>query len=938
LEYPEFCGIMMNFERERQVLSARKKRTDGIEYFYVLGYYNHLTISEIESYEKYSPSFEERLGELGDHEETYRRSANSYLMRITVPSGIEDDIKYPNKIFSYSTHDIKAAEHKCKPFLTTILLNFSKEAIKEKGLSALTKIMSEIIKVVADEHNKKQGTKQAFAIYNCLGSTDCVIICRTNNFSIVTNLLMEIRNRTKLICASYFIPTIAAFFSEEDKKNALESIKNSGVDEDNEFSILATLRPGAVWSKLRTDLEDFCELHNITGKECEIPYTASYISGVPDLLLRYTGNPSVLCKLILYEDSPFRYKTDEDSIISTQTAFIQPINGGNSEQSVDLYLKKRQAKEEKMREDFISVMQAHVEHDLAHGKRIYNGMLSMLHSYFELTENSGNFDIAYMIDGFIEGFIKMLKQSNEFCLDNQALYADSDIALNIFREHLSRIIGDFSKSNRNWLEGRLLTHKVLGSTKKIVTVIYSIIKELDEKIRPKDNGEESEFHFIVTSGGVDTFQAKRFFDHINGKINRRLIIITLPEKYLFCGLRTTTIFQVFHEYFHFANSDVREKRLRKECYLKTLSLYITKVSIIRSTDYGIKDRLKAALTQKGIDVNRSEVKTIFEEYLDVIADWIHKNIVYPILSDELINNENIMYFKDILEKIEGILKDMLDPVDKEKGAFLFKAESYDEAETNNVLVKPLLFQTESIHKIVNCMIFVCNQISQYVHAESEARKSNLRRNFTLELDKWLSSSHIKKNSSIAYSQLKIHFLYDIQRLFEYISGRIGSTSIEAEYDPYANATLLKDLFRESFADVCSIYVTDCNAKDYIEIIATNPKRNVNGKNIGEILRLFVTLDICFDDDEVNNAILSTPTSITKAYEEWVVEYARLRNLKITEPLEYYLNKCINMLSNKIELRKFKPINDLKSIKNENSYSSQEIDFLDKLYAIWGEID
>ncbi|MCL2820397.1 MAG: hypothetical protein FWD38_06150 [Oscillospiraceae bacterium] len=940
MKYPEYSGIEFNFERQRQALTAQNTGKDGFEYFYVLGHYDYLTIREVCLYEQFSPSLKEKPCISNGYEDTYKRSANSFLVRATIPSDLDDMEKYPEGVFSYSIHDIGMIEHKCKPFFTAILLNFTYSAIKEQGLSALTKKVADIVRKVSDSYIEKPGTKQTFAVYNCLGSIDCIVVCRSNNFSIATDSLRAIKMESDIICASYFIPMIVSYSSDEDKIQALESTVKSGVDEDIEFFIRATLRPGVAWEDLKADLKVFCEQNDIISNELEIPDVAYNVSGTHDLLFKISKNPSALCKLMLNKGSPlqYQYTTNSDSILSKHTELARPLINDGTIKNIDSYFEIRHKKEQEIKKRLSDVLRVHVKHEYAYGTRIYDGIMSLLHSYYELTEISSNFDIAYMIDWFVEGFIEMMEQSNDLCTESYKLFKLSDEALNDFRDILSRVIGDFSKSKRNWLDGHLLTHKVLGSTKKIVTVIYWLIRELDKKIKSSNAIEEGDFHFIITSGGVDIFKAERIFDHIHASVDRRLIVITLPEKNLFLDLKKKTLLLVFHEYFHYASSDVRNKKLRKKCYLQALSLYITDVIICESIEYGIKARIKAALIGNGVDIYVKETLEFTNKCIGIIKKKIYSEIIYPMLSKDLESDDSIIYFNDILKRIKKSLNIMLDPVDKEKREYLNDSQSYNEDSPHDVLRNPVLYQTDIIVKIADCMVFTCHQVAQYSNADYASRRDILETAFESNLDKWVIESPTYMERG-AYSLLKIHFICDVQRLFEFISGRIGSIKTESIYDPYRNAKLFRDAFRESFADVCSIYTTNCNAKDYIDCILADPKlKTTNELNVGELMRMFMTLKICFANDEVDNAIQSMSCEDQLRFKNWIRCYAPLVQQMITKPLEDYLEKCINDLANKIELRKYMPLNIFKDAIVEDPTTAQEIAFFDTLYKTWSEID
>lgn len=203
-------------------------------------------------------------------------------------------------------------------------------------------------------------------------------------------------------------------------------------------------------------------------------------------------------------------------------------------------------------------------------KRLTSAYVQMINFYFDVSDN--NFLVSVILDNLLEFLSKILcqdKNQRELIKDERIdkYKKETSLELNLFRDFFSTILNDFSRSNRFWMEGRMLGHQVMGASQKIIFIYSWIARETAEFFRQLGaaNGADGDCYFLVTSGGADVTKTRKYFSH-HYESDVHLLSLIVPEINLY---KHETMFTVLHEIFHWTGIRLRNKR--KEFILKSLS-------------------------------------------------------------------------------------------------------------------------------------------------------------------------------------------------------------------------------------------------------------------------------------------------------------------------------------------------------------------------------
>lgn len=218
--------------------------------------------------------------------------------------------------------------------------------------------------------------------------------------------------------------------------------------------------------------------------------------------------------------------------------------------------------------------------------RIVVGIQKVMKSYLNLTSYRHAFDIqailwpafdalAYNIDLTIDTYnawkeklLRCLNGTEEERAEVENIEYELERymkglcrALETFRAKIGEYLSDLQRSDKNFLDGQLLTHQSIGSATKLLFFYNQYINRTARKlVNASTDQAGQEYYFVVVSGGNDETVSSDLFgylDQLNPNL-RSLIISTIPEMSLYDV--KGTMFRLLHECFHFCGTRFREER------------------------------------------------------------------------------------------------------------------------------------------------------------------------------------------------------------------------------------------------------------------------------------------------------------------------------------------------------------------------------------------
>ena len=830
--------------RKKNLLVAREPgkytRSQGKGDFDVFGYYDELAIQKIKCLAEFSP-LRRKLTVIN---EEYRMPYTNYFSIRLVD--IDPDIyaKGMNCIPSCLIEDegTKLTFEKL-PLLSIIVLNFSHTAIKTKTFG---ENVGDITEIVKKTHQVPAcGQPNLYKLYYCLGIPNVVMLCRSNNYSSIFELLYNLRARLDLVSASYMIPCISRQYKP--------GLWDMDRDKDIRLSLRALLKPGttvnALMNKLRQSLED--------SGDTEDSLTCFHIAGFSEFIALINSR-AYLGSCLRQPDEPLFFGGLSDELVGLRSSIMMLPSAGceknvmdKSEESKFEEIKEayKNAFEERLKENEKTIaalsktLEKHTNALAGKERRIFEGIIQMVNFYFDLSELDYHYDVRFMFDDVFKTFLSIFSyydknltlppSVNQTTEEQQiekrkrmklASVVDKD--LNSFRQFISTIINDINRSSRLWLEGRFLVHQIIGTSQKLLFAYTALVRKVVAYLEDKG---KSHGHccFIVSSGGTDTIEAKRFFRTLNDDKDQRnkIIALTLPEKTLF----SLPMFAIFHEVFHFVGDRLREKR--EKCFLLTLSYRYSFFIADKLMDEHIKPYI---LGSKGY--NRELKESEMDEYCmrrklfcEKIKELFHKRINDADLSGKL------KYFshEDAINELNTVLKIIMTPDDIDFWR--------DQRKTSN---SPRGKSSEFVKDVAKVFTWLWKNYGNSIY--NKLYKGSKPENWGAGIEKICKSYHKDEHYSSNLNLVR-RFFDGYLHLFLY-----GQNYMEKKPEDIRKETM--NVYKETFADVCSLVLLQYDLRSYLKLkyAERNTHKIMPENEIGRA-RFFSSLRVLFFKDDKKQA-------------------------------------------------------------------------------------
>jgi hypothetical protein len=802
-------GVANMGESKETPLNAGNRE---IEHYSVLGYYDELEVKECASLHDFAPN--------SQSEETRRprkRSvfANKFSIRLIAP---KDTVRSKNgDCFIENPFN-----NNKMPLLSIMLLRLTQSQMKD---FTLEENLQKIADMIANTFSSKTpGDTTRFSLYYSLGSADIAVLCFSSSYESAFTALYDLRARVGLLAESYMVPCI----KEQDSGTTLD---------ETALSIRVQFGKGGSVKKFIDAFED--ELKTLKINDSALTYHR--ISGNSDLLILTGMSLSAFVKL--YQRGGLLSQCNEDYELIVRTSIRMETTPDNEiiiddskyREDRDAFLKHRLESNEKKLNEFHDLLAWHIDNFTFNSYRILEGYMLMLNSYLDVSDN--NYVVRYMLDPVLDFLINILKhdqtlrdahQKNGRLKDANEIAKRTDSALNQFREYFTEVINDLSRSDRQFIEGRVLVHQVMGTSQKIIFSYSAVVQEIASFLARKDGN----CCFLVTSGGADAVQVVPYFNHLNDQ-GTHILALMLPEKNLY---NVETLFSVIHEIFHFAGDRMRGKR---EQYLidSLICQYATVVADDLFNEF-LARRIRLEYGEKAIDGH----KVVF--YRNTLRKNIMKVISHYLGKSKL--KGNLLYFgkTDAMNALASEISKILNPSNDEE---LAKYRG-----------NPDVGRPPEDSRILRAYAYVYEHLWENIKKEQNNRPSkSIEWEITVENIENPKTVHRRFKGDDALNGCTAARVF-----LDWYTGRYnhGRTSVDADpekQNPEECCQEIMKLYQECYADISSaVLLGYTTLEDYIAVIAPDFKTlcsNMPDNDAGRA-RIFSVMNVLYFGNIVKKVI------------------------------------------------------------------------------------
>ncbi|MCL1975686.1 MAG: hypothetical protein FWG61_05955 [Firmicutes bacterium] len=312
------------------------------------------------------------------------------------------------------------------------------------------------------------------------------------------------------------------------------------------------------------------------------------------------------------------------------------------------------------------------------------GLKHTLELYTDLAQSDHSYDICCMLNPVMESFainivnakqeLEGLKQDLENKmhrgqeLDRKDykiignMIGNSDTNIEYFRHELNELLIDFSRADRQYIEGRTMLHPAIGSATKLILSYSRFLQVLIELLQDENYLPESTCSFFVSCGGAMNTRAKRLFKHIapvyynensDKTTTHKLLQLRLTERALFRP--GAAAYSIVHEALHYAGYKFPTKRAKKlveavVAYLANRLSVLCVVNDINLQDVllGISHRDASAIIEK----TEARISDKLKVFRNDLAKAIMKNIEnYRIPPSMLASDELVPLLSGVFSQI-----------------------------------------------------------------------------------------------------------------------------------------------------------------------------------------------------------------------------------------------------------------------------------------------
>jgi hypothetical protein len=563
-------GLVLRLRKKKQDISSVDIPDNG---FFVFGYYDVLEIVKVNTWEGFSPGYHTNSSE------NSRNFSHEILAKLVKPPSADVLEKEYGSLISFDQSNTDVELFTSKPLLTITFLRYTKKQIAESSdfHSLIDVTNREIAKSIIEQTDSDN---PVFAVYPTIGFMDAAVVCRSNNYTVISEVISKLRAIPGFLYTSYIIPCV--YTGVKDK---WESIK----DTETRLLLSAALKIGVSSTDFTAkSIETF---RSVGASDESIIYETF---GSMDVIALPDASVSALLPLFVkIKDTDPRQLPFEDIIAVSDTSILVRIPDTKDNEPVKIEPKQSETPSPVFPGE---VMDAETAGDDEHHRlesafhamldeqntfgdkslvslRNIEGLRSMACFYFDITNSPHSFDIRNVMNPGLWALMKIImRSSNADMRDGKWPRGFTPIKFNqsitAFRDTFTDLMNDYARAERRMFECRWLKHPSTASNSKLILAYQLFFRDV-QRFFPS----ESTYDFLTVSGGVDDVvtDCLFYYDQPDSEgLEHRLIILRLSELSLFNP--SDTLFQLFHEYFHFAGE--RRRDFRNSSILKSLAMYI----------------------------------------------------------------------------------------------------------------------------------------------------------------------------------------------------------------------------------------------------------------------------------------------------------------------------------------------------------------------------
>ncbi|MCL2189232.1 MAG: hypothetical protein FWC16_09995 [Defluviitaleaceae bacterium] len=764
-------GLLLTLKKRNNMVSPFNECPQHLTaQFNVFGYYDVLTVERVTAMSEFAPKSAKRAGD--SCRNTYDNQYALRLIAYNLSQTSEQNWCFKPDPLACA---LNPAFYDNYPLFSIIKIRLTKDAILKKGFDGCVNEIASLIQAVQSRDAKYCGTAY-YTLYYSLGAASVVVICRSNNITSVFGVLYNLRARHDLLSDSFVIPCIQSSSNSDELRGW-----DAALDSNIQFSIRARFQPFCTAKDLMHSLSEVLKndehrkFNRISGYSEFLTLTGCIADEHVKLYQNATINEhinniasSIRTSIRMVTDAAY-----EDASLLELDCDMDELKSINKNNIV-----KRAESCNDFLQELSDLLYEHVSRCNNHSYRIYEGIMEMMNFYFDLSDQDSYYDIRYIYDEFFNQFLEIMRQYTEILASSgeaealNALIEETCVGLNLFRERITPIINDINRSHKLWLEGRTLTHQVIGNSQKLIFSFTAIVRKVAEYLRDKMDDNEN-CTFIVTSGGTDDFEAIKFFGHLAEEKRRNdLLVLTLPEKKLFSF---KSLFPVLHEMFHFAGDRLRNARA--PLFLSSLTYHYS---------YRIANALLASKHSAWFNKDDSLAQKSVNQLCKHVYHYLSKHII----SDELAAKLHYLYKEKADVHIYPVVKKALD-AERHRG----------ESGTNFDTPKPsdFMLQVSSLYTLM---------ARHYTSHKSKQSVWNVAMGEFDDIDE----AYCKERF---YDDEAKECRSEVRALLNQYLNYNDSQEYPLYFTPEEEVEEVRFLYQECFADACSSVLLGQTIEDYL---------------------------------------------------------------------------------------------------------------------------
>ena len=639
-------GLAIDLKKRRFYLDS----DDTNDYDYLtFGSFDGLIIRKISDLSGFIPKFEDDLYASGVNSEEILGSFDSPHYEFESEKYISTFIL---KLLNSGNRSINKWYEKKEDgllFFSIIMLNISEEvakafSINEEGSKRLFEFLTDSIHKII----QSMGSKEIYCdIYETFGYYDFVILIKTSalvNIKIISDKLREIKVAHNSVFSAVY--TIFGIKNCKDKKYV--DIMKKGSKDISSIIIDFHLRNVASIEMIKTKISNLYP---------DFKVSLLFSEGESNVSMVIKGENTALIFIEYFVRGNLNPENDwyKDNVLSMKTRlFFNSASINNDIQNTKSSSYELSESCSKIYCDYAKLVQK--ENRI---QRRTTSLRQLVQRYYNIARYNHSFEIRNLLRPVFESLFLNMEKSNKYIegqkdsvnkerakkgrynddvykleLDELKIWSSYDEAIDCFREEVGSFISDISLSDKYFIENSQLKHPSIGSATKLIFFYnYLVNKVVKEFNYIKD---ESQYNFLVKSGGRDEVKVKNLFDFLphydlnNRYVHREncLLIIEIPERLLYNI--PVTLCATLHEVFHIIGDRDRILRLKK--ILEGISVYLACEFTHRQ-----KKKYHATYTEK------NECDSF-----EFIKNKIDENI-YDILSSKICKSLEVNSFNEINE-------------------------------------------------------------------------------------------------------------------------------------------------------------------------------------------------------------------------------------------------------------------------------------------------